>query len=66
MLRENEKGIVDQAIWGLGNLSADKTIYRDDILSKGGMETLINIITNATSKTTIRNGTWSVTNLCRG
>jgi hypothetical protein len=29
LLRENEKGIVDQAIWGIGNLAADKVKFRD-------------------------------------
>ena len=37
LLHENERGIVDQAIWGIGNLAADNVKYRDQILKKGGM-----------------------------
>lgn len=66
MLQENEKGIVDQAIWGIGNIAADNVKHRDMILKKGGMEALVKIIENSKSKAIIRNGAWAVTNLCRG
>lgn len=44
LIKENEKGIVDQAIWGIGNLAADNVKYRDEILMKGGMEALMKIV----------------------
>ena len=66
LLQENERGIVDQAIWGIGNLGADNVRYRDIILKKGGMEALIKIVETSTNKIVIRNGSWAITNLCRG
>lgn len=66
MLVENEKGIVDQAIWGIGNLAADNVKYRDQILKAGGMKALITVIESSQNKTIIRNGAWAITNLCRG
>lgn len=66
LLQENELGIVDQAIWGIGNLAADQVKFRDIILKKGGIEILAKIVENTTNKHIIRNGAWAVTNLCRG
>lgn len=28
-LKENQKGVIDQAIWAVGNLAADQIKYRD-------------------------------------
>ena len=44
LLNENQYGIVDQAIWALGNIAADSTKYRDKILLLGAMDPLIKII----------------------
>jgi hypothetical protein len=66
LLVENERGIVDQAIWGIGNVAADDIKYRDQILKKGGMDALIKVINTTLNKNIIRNGVWAITNLCRG
>ena len=58
--------MVDQAIWAIGNIAADQTIYRDKILKSGGMNALINIVENTPSKNNVKNGVWAMTNLCRG
>ena len=47
LLKENEKGIVDQAIWGIGNIAVDDFRYRDEILQLGGMEVLIKVISTS-------------------
>lgn len=44
LLQENEKGLVDQAIWGIGNIAADNVKHRDQILRKGGLEALVKVI----------------------
>ena len=63
---ENQKGVVDQAIWALGNIAADQTMYRDQILKRGGMNALIAIVENTPNKTLLKNAIWAITNLCRG
>ena len=35
-MKENQPGIVDQAIWGLGNLASDSPQHRDQIVKEGG------------------------------
>lgn len=66
LLNENQYGIVDQAIWALGNIAADSTKYRDKILLLGAMDPLIKIISTTENKYQIRNGAWTITNLVRG
>lgn len=66
LLVENQPGIVEQAVWGIGNIAADNPKYRDLILKAGGMKALIDVIENTNKPSLIRNGAWAVTNLCRG
>ena len=66
LLKENEKGIIDQAIWAIGNISADQVGYRDRFIAAGVIPALINVVEKATSKHQIRNGVWTISNLCRG
>jgi hypothetical protein len=66
LLVANQYGVVDQAIWGIGNLAADKIIYRDEILQKGGIDALMKIINLTKSNDIIKSGVWAITNLCRG
>lgn len=66
LLQENQKGVVDQAIWAIGNIAADQTLYRDRILKAGGMKALIAIVESSPSKLVLKNGIWAITNLCRG
>ena len=37
-------GIVEQAIWALGNIACDSQGYRDRILKNGGLKNLIKVI----------------------
>ena len=43
-LTENVKGVVDQAIWAIGNFAADRAAYRDYILKSGGLVKLIKVM----------------------
>jgi len=58
--------VAEQAIWALGNISGDSATYRDMVLKCGGLEPLIKIIQDAKAKTTVKHGTWALSNLCRG
>lgn len=60
------KGIVDQAIWAVGNLAADRIAYRDKLLNQSALIKLIRVIEQSNNKLLIKNGTWAMTNLCRG
>jgi len=37
LLHENQFGIIDQAVWALGNIAADSIKYRDKIISLGAV-----------------------------
>ncbi len=44
LLLSTHVGIVEQAIWALGNIACDSQGYRDMILKSGGLKNLIKVI----------------------
>ncbi|KRX01871.1 Armadillo-type fold [Pseudocohnilembus persalinus] len=66
LLKSDQSEVAEQAIWAIGNISGDCAVYRDMILRSGGLQPLIAIIQNATTKAAIKHGTWALSNLCRG
>ncbi|EAR83119.1 importin subunit alpha (macronuclear) [Tetrahymena thermophila SB210] len=58
--------IAEQAIWAIGNISGDCSVYRDMILKCDGLKPLVNILLNTNDRKTIKHGSWALSNLCRG
>mmetsp|Transcript_19656 Transcript_19656/g.29343 ORF Transcript_19656/g.29343 Transcript_19656/m.29343 type:complete len:519 (+) Transcript_19656:106-1662(+) len=57
----------EKAIWGLGKIAGDSPAFRDQVLKTGTLESIISVLSSAsTKKTLMRNGTWALSNLCRG
>lgn len=66
-------GVVEQAIWALGNIACDSPHHRDSILKCGGLKNLLIVMriareqyqTNKNMIETISSIAWSLANLCR-
>lgn len=67
LLESKEQDILDHAIWGLGNIAGDSTVYRNMIISSGAINKIIKAFKLAI-KTSIdlKNLVWCLSNLCRG
>ena len=59
-------GIVEQAIWALGNIGSDCTFYRDTILKDGGLFNLIALTKRVKDRQLLKNIAWTMSNVCRG
>jgi len=69
LLRSSGLGIKEQAVWALGNIAGDNTEFRDVILDAGGLNPMIRVVEKAINKgrrELIKQGTWALTNMCRG
>jgi importin subunit alpha-1 len=66
LLHQNRPGIVDQAVWAIGNLSGDCVSHRDKIIQAGAIQHLIKISNTTKDKNLIRQVAWTLSNLCRG
>lgn len=66
LLRSQYTEISEQAIWAIGNIAGDCSLYRDMILKYNGLSYLIDIVDKSDNKNTIKHGTWAISNLCRG
>jgi len=67
LLGSTSPEVREQAIWALGNIAGDCAKLRDLCLENGMVVPLLQILTDAnSSKSMMRNATWSVSNLFRG
>jgi len=69
LLQSSNEDVREQVAWALGNIAGDSVECRDYVLSLGALPALIsagNTFTEHSRLSTIRNATWSLSNLCRG
>lgn len=59
--------MVEQAIWGLGNIAGDSHKIRDIVIQEGAIDPIANILDRAQPGSSfVRNASWTLANLCRG
>jgi len=67
ILRSNISDLREQAIWALGNISGDSAVNRNIALKHGALQPLLKIVDDPNAQVnTIKQGTWAISNLCRG
>lgn len=49
LLLSTHVGIIEQAVWALGNIACDSSSYRDSIIKNGGLKNLIRVVEVAVS-----------------
>lgn len=65
-LKSRHIGIVEQAIWGIGNIATDTTLSRNAIIRQGGIENMIFATQNAPNEYIFNHCIWALSNICRG
>jgi hypothetical protein len=59
--------VVEQAIWGLGNIAGDSHKIRDNVINEGAIQPISDILDRANpGSSLVRNASWTLSNLCRG
>jgi importin subunit alpha-1 len=59
--------VVEQVIWGVGNIAGDSYLTRDSVLQSGALNKIAEILDQAQPGTSFtRNEAWALSNLCRG
>eukprot|EP00053_Salpingoeca_punica_P012799 m.114954 g.114954 ORF g.114954 m.114954 type:complete len:530 (+) comp16042_c0_seq1:257-1846(+) len=67
LLNSANSDVREQAVWALGNIVGDGSALRDKVLEAGGLELVMAILQRPDSSlNVIRNGTWTLSNFCRG
>ncbi len=59
--------VVEQAIWGLGNIAGDSHKVRDLVINAGAVNPIAEILEKVPPGSSfVRNASWTLSNLCRG
>ena len=67
LLTDTGDRLFEQALWGLGNIAGDSPECRDAVLGSGMLDAcLLRLMGKVVSLHSLRNGTWAISNLCRG
>lgn len=66
LLGSPSEDVREQCAWALGNVAGDSLECRDAVLSMNCLPALLNIFTGNSRLSTIRNATWTLSNLFRG
>lgn len=59
-------GIVEQAVWAIGNIASDSSFHRDTIIRHGGIQNMIFAIKSINDSCLIEHSAWALSNMCRG
>eukprot|EP01038_Epipyxis_sp_PR26KG_P010812 gene10812-14513_t len=69
LLMSPNEDVREQAAWALGNVAGDSVQCRDLVLASGALPALLQVsqsFNEHSRLSTIRNATWTISNLCRG
>ena len=65
-LKDEYGALSDQAVWMLGNIGGENTVYRNLVISAGALPILGSILRNTKDISVIKNVYWTLSNLIRG
>jgi hypothetical protein len=67
LLRAKHMEVVEQAVWGLGNISGDGVENRNIVIDAGAVQPITQLLNSAPPTSSfIRNASWCLSNFCRG
>uniref|UniRef100_A0A2K6DEY7 Importin subunit alpha n=1 Tax=Macaca nemestrina TaxID=9545 RepID=A0A2K6DEY7_MACNE len=69
LLASPHANISEQAVWALGNIAGDGSVFRDLVIKYGAVDPLLALLAvpdmSSLARGSLRNLTWTLSNLCR-
>lgn len=65
LLESQDKLVREQAMWALGNISANSVQHRDLLIKQKGFDSIIKCLESDSGADIIHYGLWTISNICR-
>ena len=65
LIKSSHELVVEQAVWAIGNIGGDRSVYRDSLIKGGALNTLNSLVMKCQNSKIVSQSAWAISNIVR-